>query len=191
MSPYDAREGPTHTGFSKPLHDPSSAAKQSLQTSPTLQPTFLPISTQTRDVINASTPPQSLALVDESGISSSGLGFTPLNSTLASRVASMSQLEARTPEVACDQYERGRPLSLMEPAPRRDRAFSAPEGTVIMDIQNKSLRAAQPGKPTGSTRPIIGNFPTKKSTAQEWVTDIFCVSDVLGAMLADGDRGAR
>jgi len=196
LSPYDARNGPIHTGVYKPLHEPSSSVKESLQSSQTTLPTSPPLRTQTRDKPNASPPPQSLTSVEEIGLSSSGLGFTPLNSTLASRVASISQLETCTVETAlakdvCDLYDRGRPVGHDHTALRRDRAFSAPEGTVDLDLQNKSIRVEGPGEDIGSIPPITSDVLKQKPTAHEWVSAICCVSDVLGAMLADDDRGAR
>lgn len=200
MSPYDASEGPIHTTFYQPLHEPSSSTKGSPQTSPTDPPSSPPppINTQTSDKNHIPTPsPQFLAPITEMGLSSSGLGFTPLNSTLASRVASMSQLEAAcTTETAlgkdvCEQYERSKRSAHDRTVSRRDRALSAPDRTVNLDLQNKPLRTEQPGAKIDSAQPITGNKAAPKPTAQEWASDLDCVSDVLGAMFADGDRGAR
>jgi hypothetical protein len=198
MSPYDVAEGPIHLSFYQPLPGPSSSTKDSPQTCPTDPPSSPPFHTQASDETHAQAPcPQPLAPITEMGLSSSGLGFTPLNSTLASRVASMSQLEtACTTEIAlgkdvCDQYERGKRSGHDCIASRRNRALSAPEGVVNLDLQNKPLRMEQPSAKSGHTQPTTSKASKSKPTAQEWVSDLDCVSDVLGAMLADGDRGAR
>jgi hypothetical protein len=193
MSPYDASEDSIHARFYQLLHEPSLSSPQT-QISSTDEPSSPPFNTQAFDKTHASAP---LASITETSLSSSGLGFTPLNSTLASRVASMSQLEAAcTTEIAlgkdvCTQYERGKRSEYDYTASRRNRACSAPEGPVNLNLQNKSLRTEQPGARVDSAEPITGSTVKPKPTAQEWVSDLDCVSDVLGAMLADGDRGAR
>jgi hypothetical protein len=198
MSPYDVAEGPIHSSFYQPLPGPSPSTKDSPQTCPTDPPSSPPFHTQTSDKTHVQPPcPQPLAPITEMGLSSSGLGFTPLNSTLASRIASMSQLEAAcTTEIAlgkdvCAQYERGKRSGHDYAASRRNRALSAPEGPVNLDLQNKPLQTEQASAKSGPTQPITSNTPKSKPTAQEWVSDLDCVSDVLGAMLADDDRGAR
>jgi hypothetical protein len=198
MSPYDATEGPIHLSLYQPLPRPSSSTKDSPQTCPTDPPSSPQFHTQTSDKTHVQAPcPQPLAPTTEMGLSSSGLGFTLLNSTLASRVASTSQLEAAcTTEIAlgkevCDQYERGKRPGHDYTASRRNRALSAPEGIVNLDLQNKPLRMEQSSAKSGPTQPITSNASKSKPTAQEWVSDLDCVSDVLGAMLANGDRGAR
>lgn len=196
MSPCDAMDGPINPSLCLLLHQPSSTQDFS-QTSPTNSPMSLPLHTQTCDRTYLSAPKHiSLAPITETDISSSGLGFTPLNSTLASRVASMSQLEACAAEIALendihDQCERGRRSVNVHTVSLRNRALSAPEGTVNLDLQNKSLRAAQPLAKVGSSHPITDKISPFKPTPQEWASDIDCVSTVLGAMLADNDRGAR
>ena len=182
------------TGFYEPPHEPDSPTKSSSPISK--PPSSPPLYTQTSDKPHTPTPsPQSLASTTEVGLCSSGLGFTPLNSTLASRVASMSQLEACTVETAlgkdvCDQYERGKRSSHDYTVSHRSRALSAPDGPVNLNLnlQNKSLRVEQQ---VGPTRPITCDKPVSKPTVQEWVSDLDCVSGVLGAMFADDDRGAR
>jgi hypothetical protein len=197
MSPYDASDGPINTSFYQSLSEPSPSVKKPPQTTPIEPPSSPPSNTQTSDKSRAFTHcSQPLAPIHDIDLSSSGLGFTPLNSTLVSRVASMSQLEAAcTAEIAlgkdvCEQYERSK-RSGHDTASRRNRALSAPEGTVDLDLQNKSLRTEQPGAEIGSDHPITGNVPTPKPTVQEWMSDINYVSGVLGATLADDDRGAR
>jgi hypothetical protein len=202
LSPYDASEGLTHTSFYQPLPELESLTNESQHPPSTNSPTSQYISTQTPDKAHASAPcSQPFATITEIGLSSSGLGFTPLNSTLASRVASMSQLVACTAETdlgkdVCDQYERSKRPSHDYTAPRRNRAFSAPEGmmnpvNLNLNMQNKPLRTEQPGAEVGPTHPITCNKPRSKPTMQEWVSDLDCVSGVLGAMFADDDRGAR
>jgi hypothetical protein len=199
ISPYDATEGPIHTSFYQPFPEPGFSTKDSPHSPTTNPPSSQYINAQTLDKAHASAPcPQLLAPITEIGFSSSGLGFTPLNSTLASRVASMSQLVACTAEIdlgkdVCDQYERSKRSSHDYTAPRRNRAFSAPEGMVNLNLnlQNKPLRTEQPVAEVGFTYPITNNKSTPKPTMQEWVSDLDCVSGVLGAMFADDDRGAR
>jgi hypothetical protein len=108
----------------------------------------------------------------------------------------MSQLVACTADIdlgknVCDQYERGKRSGPDYTASRRNRAFSAPEGPVNVDLQNKPLWTEQPVADIGPTQTITSNKPTPKPTVQEWMSDIDCVSGVLGAMFADDDRGAR
>ena len=196
LSPYDASEGPIHTSFYQPLPEPRSSTKETQHTSSTNLPNSQSSSTQTPDKTHASAPcPQPFAPIAEISLPSSGLGFTPLNSTLASRVASMSQLVACTTEMdlgkdVCDPYERGKRSSHDYTVSHRSRALSAPDGPVNLNLnlQNKSLRVEQQ---VGPTRPITCDKPVSKPTVQEWVSDLDCVSSVLGAMFADDDRGAR
>jgi hypothetical protein len=196
-SPYDASEGSIYTSYYQPPLEPTPSTKGSPQVFVINPPSSPPLNTQASDNPRASTPcSQPLAPITEHGICSSGLGFTPLNSTLASRVASMSQLVACTADIdlgknVCDQYERGKRSGPDYTASRRNRAFSAPEGPVNVDLQNKPLRTEQPVADIGPTQTITSDKPTPKPTVQEWMSDIDCVSGVLGAMFADDDRGAR
>lgn len=198
LSPYEASESPIHTSFYQAPPDPTSSTKGSPQVFPINPPSSPPLNTQASDKTHVSAPgPEPLAHTTEIGLSSSGFGCTPLNSTLASRVASMSQLVAYTAEMnlgndVCEQYELGK-LSGHDTFSRRNRALSAPEGpaNLNMNMQNKPLRTEQPVADIGPTQTITSNKPTPKPTVQEWMSDIDCVSGVLGAMFADDDRGAR
>lgn len=70
----------------------------------------------------------------------------------------------------------------------RHRAFSAPVDGVDFGLLNKKLET-DVGPQRGPPAPPVGNRAMHKPTAQEWVADIDCVSEIFGAMLADGDRG--
>jgi hypothetical protein len=69
----------------------------------------------------------------------------------------------------------------------RHRAFSAPVEGVDLDMLNKKLQTDFSARK--SPKSPENNHAMHKPTAQEWVADIDCVSDIFGAMLADGDRG--
>ena len=70
----------------------------------------------------------------------------------------------------------------------RHRALSAPVDGVDFVMLNKKLET-DVGINRGLPEPPVGNRAMHKPTAKEWVADIDCVSDIFGAMVADGDRG--
>ena len=71
---------------------------------------------------------------------------------------------------------------------RRHRAFSAPVDGVDLGLLNKKLET-DVSTAVVSPEPPVSSGEIHKPTAQEWVADIDCVSDIFGAMVADGDRG--
>lgn len=132
--------------------------------------------------------------IDETAIFYSGLDFTPLNSGSITRVASMSPEMSSKAELGLKKDGSGQHnhSSKLDSgngtfAPRH-RAFSAPVDGVDLSLLNKKLET-NVGPQRGPPEPRVGNRAMHKPTAQEWVADIDCVSDIFGAMLADGDRG--
>jgi hypothetical protein len=132
--------------------------------------------------------------IDESAIFYSGLDFTPLNSASITRVASMSpemSLKAELDLKKDDSGQHGgfkRQDSIDSTFAPRHRAFSAPVDGVDLGILNKKLET-DVSTHRGTSKSSANNQEMHKPTAQEWVADIDCVSDIFGAMLADGDRG--
>ena len=132
--------------------------------------------------------------IDETAIFYSGLDFTPLNSASVTRVASMSpeisfKAELDFNKNGSGQHGRSTKQDSTDStfAPRH-RAFSAPVDGVDLVLLNKQLET-DAGAYRGPPEPPVNNRAMHKPTAQEWVADIDCVSDIFGAMLADGDRG--
>lgn len=133
--------------------------------------------------------------IDETAIFYSGLDFTPLNSASITHVASMSAEMSSKAELdlkkdGSNQHScSNKPDSSDGTFAPRHRAFSAPLDGFDPSILNKKLEKDF-GAHRGPPEPPVGNRAMHKPTAQEWVADIDCVSDIFGAMLADGDRGA-
>lgn len=132
--------------------------------------------------------------IDETAIFYSGLDFTPLNSASITRVASMSSEMSSKAELdlnknASRQHSRSAKHDSTDStfAPRH-RAFSAPVDGIDLGLLHKKL-ASDVGAHGSPPRSPVNNQAMHKPTAQEWVADIDCVSDIFGAMLADGDRG--
>jgi hypothetical protein len=133
--------------------------------------------------------------IDETAIFYSGLDFTPLNSASITRVASMSPEMSSKAELDLNKHSSGqharsnkRDTSESTFAPRH-RAFSAPVEGVNLGLLNKKLETDFSARKSAPKSPA-NNQAMHKPTAQEWVADIDCVSDIFGAMLADGDRGS-
>jgi len=133
--------------------------------------------------------------IDETAIIYFGLDFTPLNSASITRVASMSPEMSLKAELDLNKSgsvgHHGRSNkqdSTDSTFATRHRAFSAPVDGVDLGLLNKKLEP-DAGAYLGPPEPSVNNRPIRKPTAQEWVADIDCVSDIFGAMLADGDRG--
>lgn len=133
--------------------------------------------------------------IDETAIFYSGLDFTPLNSGSITRVASMSPEMSSKAELDLKKDGSGQHSCSNKSdssdgtfAPRH-RAFSAPVEGVDLGLLNQKLQTDVRGHMRGPPEPPVGNRAMHKPTAQEWVSDIDCVSDIFGAMLADGDRG--
>lgn len=139
-------------------------------------------------------PSKSFSTLDETSLFYYGADFAHLDSTAITRVASMSPEESFKAELdleknGSDRYDRlDRPYNGEKAVAQRHRAFSAPQAPVDLSVVSKKL--------TMHVNPIVkrsGVAAEKetariKPTAQEWVADIDCVSDIFGAMLADGDR---
>jgi hypothetical protein len=165
-------------------HDPSS--------NPPMQTTSTKSSDQ---YININRSPESLqnsyVPIDETAIFYSGLDFTPLDSATISRVTSMSPEEALKAGLDLKKDGSGHHDCFgshdRSIAPR-DRSFSAPEGNIGLVSLNKKL-VTETGSGVESSKSRAGKRVAKKPTAQEWVSDIDCVSDIFGSMVADGDRG--
>ena len=132
--------------------------------------------------------------IDETAIFYSGLDFTPLNSASITRVASMSpemslKAELDLKKDGSNQHgPRNRPDSIDSTITPRHRTFPAPVDGVDLGMLNKKLET-DVGTHRGTSKSPVNNKATHKPTAQEWVADIDCVSEIFGAMLADGDRG--
>jgi hypothetical protein len=130
--------------------------------------------------------------IDETAILYSGQDFTLLDSATVSRVTSMSPEEALKVELDLKKDDSGhdscfgRPCDQDKSLAPRDRSFSAPQGRLDLASLNRKLMA---GMHSGLSRSRAGKRVTQKPTAQEWVSDIDCVSDIFGSMVADGDRG--
>lgn len=132
--------------------------------------------------------------IDETAIFYSGLDFTPLNSASITRVASMSPEMSSKAELGFNKNSSGphgrsnkRDSTDSTFAPRH-RAFSAPVDGVDLGLLIKKLGTDDVAH-RGPPEPSVNNRAMHKPTAREWVADIDCVSDIFGAMLADGDRG--
>jgi hypothetical protein len=132
--------------------------------------------------------------IDETAIFYSGLDFAPLNSAAMTRVASMSpemslkaELDLKDESFSQHGPSNGPGSSDSTFVPRH-RAFSAPVDGVDLGMLNKKLEK-DVDTHKGTSKFLVDNREMHKSTAQEWVADIDCVSDIFGAMLADGDRG--
>ena len=132
--------------------------------------------------------------IDETAIFYSGLDFTPLNSASITRVASMSpemslKAELDLEKEGSGQHSRSTRSNNRDSAfARRHRAFSAPADGVDLGLLNKKL-ATKTSADVVSPDLSVNSHVVHKPTAQEWVADIDCVSDIFGAMVADGDRG--
>ena len=132
--------------------------------------------------------------IDETAIFYSGLDFTPLNSASITRVASMSpgmslKAELDLKKDSSGQHGRSnRPDNRDSAFAPRHRAFSAPVDVVDLGLLNKKLEIDVSTREGPSESPVSKSV-IHKPTAQEWVADIDCVSDIFGAMVADGDRG--
>lgn len=133
--------------------------------------------------------------IDETAIFYSGLDFTPLNSASITRVASMSPEMSSKAELdlnkkgSIGQHGRSNKQDSTDSTfASRHRAFSAPVDGVDLGLLNKKLETDAVAH-RGPPEPSVNNRAMHKPTAQEWVADIDCVSDIFGAMLADGDRG--
>jgi hypothetical protein len=131
--------------------------------------------------------------IDETAIFYSGLDFTPLNSASITRVTSMSPEMSSKAELGLNKHSSGQHGPYNKPdssdstfAPRH-RAFSAPVDGVDLGMLNKKLELNSSARK--SPKSPANKQAMHKPTAQEWVADIDCVSDIFGAMLADGDRG--
>jgi hypothetical protein len=135
-----------------------------------------------------------MPLNDETAIFYSGLDFTPLNSASITRVTSMSPEMSSKAELdlkkdGSGQQGRADELDNRDSAfARRHRAFSAPIDGFDLGISNKKLETDLSTR-VRSPEPLVNSEVMHKPTAQEWVADINCVSDIFGAMVADGDRG--
>jgi hypothetical protein len=131
--------------------------------------------------------------IDETAIFYSGQDFTPLDSATVSRVTSMSPEEALKAELDLKKDDSGhdscfgRPCDQEKSLAPRDRSFSAPQGRLDLASLNRKLMA---GMHSGLAKARAKRV-AKKPTAQEWVSDIDCVSDIFGSMVADGDRGGN
>ncbi|GAB7333342.1 hypothetical protein MBLNU13_g04965t1 [Cladosporium sp. NU13] len=133
--------------------------------------------------------------IDETAIFYLGLDFTPLNSASITRVASMSPEMSSKAELDLNkngpvgQHSRSNNQdSAGGTFASRHRAFSAPVDGVDLGLLNKKLETVAVAH-RGPPEPSVNNRAMHKPTVQEWVADIDCVSDIFGAMLADGDRG--
>jgi hypothetical protein len=129
--------------------------------------------------------------IDETAIFYSGLDFTPLNSASITRVTSMSpemSLKAELDLKKDGSSQHGPSNGLGSTFAPRHRAFSAPVDGVDFGLLNKKLET-DVGTNRGPPEPPVGNRAMHKPTAKEWVADIDCVSEIFGAMVADGDRG--
>lgn len=196
---HDSRDASTHifqvpeqSGVSGSSH-PSASSASSFNAS---KPVFVKASpvltprTPTIDTSNsmADTAPSDTAHSNDS---------TPLHPIIADRVLLMTLEEALNAEQALEEhgdewYERSglfdRHNSSDNPLPGRDRAFSAPgSGEGLPSLCQASDNVG------GSKVHCAGRcgMDAHKPTVKEWVADIDCVSGVIGAMLADDDRGAR
>jgi hypothetical protein len=131
---------------------------------------------------------------DETAIFYSGLDFTPLNSAAITRVASMSPEMSSKAELDLNKDGSGhhgrpsKPNNRDGAFARRHRAISAPVDGVDLGLLNKKLETDL-RTDAGAPEPSVDVEVMQKPTAQEWVADIDCVSDIFGAMVADGDRG--
>lgn len=132
--------------------------------------------------------------IDETAIFYSGLDFTPLNSASITRVASMSPEMSSKAELDLNKNGSGqrgpsyKQDSTDSTFAARHRAFSAPVDGVDLGLLNKKLET-DVGAFRSPLKSPVNNQVMHKPTAKEWVADIDCVSDIFGAMLADGDRG--
>jgi hypothetical protein len=132
--------------------------------------------------------------IDETAIFYSGLDFTPLNSACVTRVTSMlpemslkAELDLKKDGSGQHSHFNQQDSSDSTFAPRH-RAFSAPVDGVDLGLLNKKLEM-DAGALKDPPRSAVKIPAMHKPTAQEWVADIDCVSDIFGAMVADGDRG--
>ena len=132
--------------------------------------------------------------IDETAIFYSGLDFTPLNSASITHVASMSPEMSSKAEHDLNKKDSGQhgrsskqdsTDSTFAPS---HRASSAPVDGVDLGLLNRKLETDAVAR-RGPPKPSVNNRAMHKPTAQEWVADIDCISDIFGAMLADGDRG--
>jgi hypothetical protein len=148
----------------------------------------------TDQYININRTPESLqnsyVPIDETAIFYSGQDFTPLNSANISRVMSMSPEEALKAELDLNKEGSGHDdrFGSRDRSITRDRSFSAPDGNIdLVSLHKKLVMKIHEG--LESPRSRVRKRVAQKPTAQEWVSDIDCVSDIFGSMVADGDRG--
>lgn len=197
MTPiHDSRDASTNifqvseqSGVSGSSHSSASSANASKPVSIKASP----VSTPRQQTIDTSTTVTDTARSDTVHSNDS----TPLHPIIADRVLLMTLEETLNAEQALEEhgdewYERSglfdRHNSSDNPLPGRDRAFSAPtSGEGLPSLCQASDNVG------GSKVHCAGRcgMDARKPTVKEWVADIDCVSGVIGAMLADDDRGAR
>lgn len=180
---------PEQSGVSGSSHSSASSANASKPVSIKASP----VSTPRKQTIDTSTTVTDTAHSETVHSNDS----TPLHPIIADRVLLMTLEEALNAEQALEEhgdewYERSglfdRHNSSDNPLPGRDRAFSAPgSGEGLPSLCQASDNVG------GSKIHCAGRcgMDAHKPTVKEWVADIDCVSGVIGAMLADDDRGAR
>lgn len=137
---------------------------------------------------------KSFSTLDETALFYYGSDFAHLDSEPITRVASMSPEELFKAEIDLesngnDHYNRlDRPSSGEKATTHRHRASSAPQKPT--DLSTVSRKFEMHSFTTIHCSGVVAGNKAEmaKPTAQEWVADIDCVSDIFGAMLADGDR---
>ncbi|KAM0716975.1 hypothetical protein Q7P37_006827 [Cladosporium fusiforme] len=179
-----------------PFSSPTSSTRSSKSVSTTVSPVPTP-RRQTVTTPTRFTPPTPIAEdVQQDTVSSDGT--TPLHSIIADRVTLMTAEEAIEAEHALkehgsDWYECSglfdRHNSNDDALPHR--AYSAPARSGNLPSLDQTLGTAGKSAKADAHRSKASGTESHKPTAQEWMADIDCVSGVLGAMLADDDRGPR
>lgn len=150
--------------------------------------------TNSRQTLPSSSVSKTFTTLGETAIFYFGQDFAHLDSAAITRVASMSPEESFKAELDLekngnDRYKRSdRPCNRDKDVPHRHRAFSAPQEPIDLPLVNRKLSMLAAPTVKCSGVPTDNGSVTVKPTAKEWVADIDCVSDIFGAMLADGDR---
>jgi hypothetical protein len=157
-------------------------------------PTSTSHSGQVNTRLTPEVSPQTYVPIDETAIFYSGKDFTPSDSAAITRVTSMSPEEALKAELdlskdGSNQYDCfGKRYNYGNSFADRRCAFSALKSNLDLPLLNKKLVTLSAAG-AESSEPHPRNVAVPKPTAQEWVSDIDCVSGIVSMMLADDDRG--